>query len=103
MEPPVWRAQTLTNAYAYPATEGNAVRSVWDQLQLITTNNSLSKTTEERDAELHQPVASVLAVALWKYKVMRRRDGPEVEDVQHVAVMSRVCNGAMFLYKRASN
>lgn len=43
MEPPVWRAQTLTNACACRATEGNAVRSVWDPLQLINTNSSLSE------------------------------------------------------------
>lgn len=61
----MWRVQTLTNAYACPATEGNAVRSVRDQLQLINTNNSLSKTTEERDAKHHQPIASFnIAVAL---------------------------------------
>lgn len=47
MEPPVWRVQILSNAYACPATEGNAVISVRDQLQLINTNNCQSKTTIE--------------------------------------------------------
>lgn len=34
-EPPVSMAWTLTNAYAYPATEGTTVRSVRGRLQLI--------------------------------------------------------------------
>lgn len=62
----MWKVRTLTNAYAYPAMEGDAVRSVRDRLQLINTNNSLSKTTE-RDAYFHEEIASLFAVALGKY------------------------------------
>lgn len=61
MEPPAWRAQTLTNAYACPATEGNAARSVRDQLQLINTNSKKKRTNAERrrDAEHYWPAASL--------------------------------------------
>jgi len=58
-EPPVWRVQTLSNAYVCPATEGNAARSVRDQLQLINTNNGLLKKQLKRP--LTSPADSVTA------------------------------------------
>uniref|UniRef100_H3C5H2 Aggrecan core protein n=1 Tax=Tetraodon nigroviridis TaxID=99883 RepID=H3C5H2_TETNG len=53
---------TLTNAYACRATEGDAARSVRDQLQLINTNSSLSEITHQRRqaSEASVPVAQQL-------------------------------------------
>lgn len=41
----------------------------------------------------HKPIASLLAVTLSKYKVMRN---PVVEDELHIAVNVVVCHGTQF-------
>lgn len=53
MEPPVWKMQTLTNAYACPATEGTAARLVRGRLQLMFTNQQqpLKNNRSDKDAK----------------------------------------------------
>lgn len=53
MEPPVWKMQTLTNAYACPATEGTAARLVRGPLQLMFTNKQqpLKNNRSHKDAK----------------------------------------------------
>lgn len=53
MEPPVWKMQTLTNAYACPATEGTSARLVRGRLQLMFTNKQqpLKNNRSHKDAK----------------------------------------------------
>lgn len=64
MEPPVWRAQPLTNAYACPATEGDAARSVRDPLQLMSTNSSLWLTAHQTRPGSPAPCGPAAAVRI---------------------------------------
>lgn len=61
MEPPVWKMQTLTNAYACPATEGTSARLVRGRLQLMFTNKQQPLRNNRMQRKLLPLAAFIIA------------------------------------------